>query len=327
MVSKSQKVRLGIFIIVSSFLFLVLLFIIGTAQLFQEKDIYYIAYEDVSVSGLEIGSPVKYLGINVGTIKDIRIDLEDINRIVVTVALTPGTPVKRDARAEISAIGITGLKMIEIRGGSNTAALLDKEQYILAGSSLTEEITGKAEILGEKLEILLNNLNRFTQAENLDKITVLVETATSTFQSIDETIIENRGDLHNSIQNISLVTARLDTIAWLAQNSSERINQITKSDTLGKILANIQDVTLSLKEANLIGLIHQLGEVVAQTSRVLDAMDHDLESGSKDFLNSLQKLKSVLDYLDEAARMINEDPSILIRGTTLEDIPDEDLDG
>ncbi len=320
MVSKSQKVRLGIFIIVSSFLFLVLLFIIGTAQLFQEKDIYYIAYEDVSVSGLEIGSPVKYLGINVGTIKDIRIDLEDINRIVVTVALTPGTPVKRDARAEISAIGITGLKMIEIRGGSNTAALLDKEQYILAGSSLTEEITGKA-------EILLNNLNRFTQAENLDKITVLVETATSTFQSIDETIIENRGDLHNSIQNISLVTARLDTIAWLAQNSSERINQITKSDTLGKILANIQDVTLSLKEANLIGLIHQLGEVVAQTSRVLDAMDHDLESGSKDFLNSLQKLKSVLDYLDEAARMINEDPSILIRGTTLEDIPDEDLDG
>ncbi|MCB0316686.1 MAG: MCE family protein, partial [Calditrichaeota bacterium] len=56
-------------------------------------------------SGLEVGSPVKYLGIKVGTIKNISIAPEDVSRIIVKVALKPGTPVKEDARADIVSIG------------------------------------------------------------------------------------------------------------------------------------------------------------------------------------------------------------------------------
>ena len=116
MPTSSQKLRLGIFIFVGIFAFLILMIIIGSEQIFKEKDIYFISYKDISVSGLEVGSPVKYLGVGVGSIKDIHIDPEDVSRVVVSVALEPGTPIKRDARAEIAIIGITGLKMIEIRG-------------------------------------------------------------------------------------------------------------------------------------------------------------------------------------------------------------------
>ena len=81
MITRSQKYRLGIFIAVSVFLIVLLLIIIGTEQFLKEQDIYYIAYRDISVSGLEVGSPVKYLGLGVGTIRDIEIDPEDINAI------------------------------------------------------------------------------------------------------------------------------------------------------------------------------------------------------------------------------------------------------
>jgi len=74
MPSRSQKIRLGVFIVISSFALLILLFIIGSKKLFAEKDIYYISYNDVSVSGLEIGSPVKYLGISIGSIQNIDFD-------------------------------------------------------------------------------------------------------------------------------------------------------------------------------------------------------------------------------------------------------------
>ncbi len=326
MPTKSQKIRLGIFMFSGLLALIALLIIIGSEQIFKEKDVYYISYKDVSVSGLEVGSPVKYLGLGVGAIRDIRIDPEDVSRIVVTIALEPGTPIKKDARAVIASIGITGLKMIEISGGSNQAELLEPGQYITAGASIADEITGKAEIIAEKIELVLNNLNRFTQPENLDKISRLAESATVTFDNVSSLIVENRRGLANTIVHTQAAIARIDTISLYLLETSEQIHRLTLSDTLGQILSNVNEVTMKLKRANLINLIDELSEAVVRTNDLLRTIDHDMERGSVDFLKSMRKLRSALNFLDQAARQINEDPSILIRGTSLEEIPDDELD-
>lgn len=326
MQSHSQKFRLGIFIIAGTFAILILLFIIGSEQFLKEKDIYFIGYENLSVSGLEVGSPVKYLGISVGTIDDIHIDPTDVSRVIVSIALEPGTPVKRDARAEIAAIGITGLKMIEIRGGSQQAEILDPGEYIRPGGSITEEITGKAEVIAEKIELVVNNLNKFTQPENLNKIIKFTESATETFENLNTMLIENRKDFRNTVHLASSAMTRLDTISNLLQASIEEIHFITTSDTLKQIVENVREITVGLKKANLVSLIDQLGELVERTNKLLVSIDHDMSRGSIDFLSGIQRLKSALEYLDETSRMINEDPSILLRGTSTEEIPDEELD-
>jgi phospholipid/cholesterol/gamma-HCH transport system substrate-binding protein len=326
MPTSSQKLRLGIFIFVGILAFLVLMIIIGSEQIFKDKDIYYISYKDISVSGLEVGSPVKYLGVGVGTIKDIFIDPEDVSRVVVTVALEPGTPIKRDARAEIAIIGITGLKMIEIRGGSQEEVLLDPEGYIRPGGSITEEITGKAEVIADKIEIVVNNLTKFTQPENLEKITLLADKASATFENINLILEENRKDFRTTIKNTNMTMARLDTMSYLLQESIDEIHQITTGDTLKQIVENVREVTEKLRESDIVSLVHRLDELVERVNYLLIAVDHDLERGSKDFIKSIQKLKSALIYLDETSRLINEDPSILIRGTSIEDAPDDDLD-
>ena len=324
--SSLQKTRLGIFIFFSVIAFLLLMFIIGSEQIFKDKDIYYIAYQDISVSGLEVGSPVKYLGVGVGVIKDIHIDPKDVSKVIVTIALEPGTPIKKDARAEIAIIGITGLKMIEIRGGSQKAALLEVGENIRPGGSITEEITGKAEVIADKIEILVNNLTRFTQPENLEKITLLADRATITFDNLNGMLEENRKDLRNTIYNTNLTMARLDTMSRLLQYSMEEIHQITSGDTLKQIVENVRQVTERIKQSDIVSLVNRLDELVERVNYLLIAVDHDLERGSKDFITSVQKLKSTLIYLDETSRLINEDPSILIRGTSLEDLPDDDLD-
>jgi phospholipid/cholesterol/gamma-HCH transport system substrate-binding protein len=326
MPSSSQKTRLGIFIFAGIVAFLILMLIIGSEQIFKEKDIYSISYKDISVSGLEKGSPVKYLGVGVGSIKDIFIDPEDVSRVVVSVALEPGTPIKRDARAEIAIIGITGLKMIEIRGGSQEAAILDVGEYIRPGGSITEVITGKAEVIADKIEILINNLTRFTQPENLEKITLLADKATSTFDNLNVILEENRRDLRNTIINTNVTMARLDTMSLLLHASVYEIHQLITGDTLKQIVENVREVTERLSESDIVSLVHRLDELVERVNHLMIAVDHDLERGSKDFITSVQKLKSTLIYLDETSRMINEDPSILIRGTSTDDIPDDDLD-
>jgi phospholipid/cholesterol/gamma-HCH transport system substrate-binding protein len=326
MPSRSQKVRLGVFIVISSFALLMLLFIVGSKKFFEERDIYYIHYRDLSVSGLEIGSPVKYLGISIGSIKSIDFDPEDVYTVIVTISITPGTPIKKDSRANIEAIGITGLKMIEIRGGSNEAELLNPYDQIKPGSSITEDITGKAEEIANKVEKVMNNLLEFTAPEKLNKIITLAESATESFDNINAMVEENRSNLRQSLAYGSTVMARLDTISVALQQSAAAIEKITASDTLSQIVANLYDMSTKLTQANLVVLVDRLREVVEKTNKILVTMDRDIELGSRDFLISLDKLKSTLDNLDETSRLLREDPSILIKGVDIEDIPDEDLD-
>ncbi len=326
MPSRSQKIRLGVFIVISSFALLVLLFIVGSKQFFQDRDIYYISYRDVSVSGLEIGSPVKYLGINIGTIKSIDFDPKDVYNVIITVAVKPGTPIKKDAQANIEAIGITGLKMIEIRGGSNEAELCQTGQFIKAGGSLTEDITGKAEVIANKIERVVNNLIEFTAPEKLEKIIKLAESSTHAMDNINALVAENRQNLYEGLGSAKIVMARMDTISYSLQVATAKIERLTQSDTLDQIVSNVYEVSEKLTKTDLVSTIARLGEVVERTNKLLISLDRDMERGSRDFLASLQKLKSALDYLNEASRLVNEDPSVLIRGAEVDEIPDDDLD-
>src|SRR6056297_2092454 len=204
--NRSQKIRLGVFLFVSLALLLAVIGYFTAREFFEKEDVYYVSYEGVSVSGLEVGSPVKYMGIKVGTIKDINIDPENVNKVIVELALKPDTPIKEDATAEITSMGITGLKAIEISGGTNEAESLEPGSYIQAGSSMTQEITGKAEIIAQKAEKVLNNLQLFTQPDNLnkitdmvDKISMLAEQTNQTVIKIDTIVTENRADIRESI--------------------------------------------------------------------------------------------------------------------------------
>src|SRR5690554_1014810 len=85
--TKAQKIRLGIFVLISASLLIFLVVWFTARQLLEKSDTYYVAFSGVSVSGMEVGSQVKYLGIRVGTIADIAIHPEDVTSILVTLAL------------------------------------------------------------------------------------------------------------------------------------------------------------------------------------------------------------------------------------------------
>jgi len=326
MPTQSQKRRLGVFIVLIIIMLIALLVIIGSQQFLKEQDIYLISYKDISVSGLEIGSPVKYLGLGVGTIKDLQIDEEDISKINIKIAVKSGTPIKKDAHADIEFIGITGLKMIEIRGGSSAADLLTPGDYIQAGGSISELITGKAEVIMEKVELLINNLNAFSKPENLNKIIDLAANANSTFEELDLLLKENRRDLREIVSQAKITGARLDTITQFLVPTGESMRHVSLSDTLNAILSNVNKVTQSLRKADLDLIIEELAVTLDRTNQILKIVDYDLVKGRENLFISLEKLRSTLQYLDEAARMMNEDPSVLLRGTKYQDIPDEDLD-
>lgn len=67
---RSDHFKLGIFVLVGTFLFLVVVLVLGGGDLFRDR-YRFETYMDEAVNGLSIGSPVKYRGVDVGSVTDI----------------------------------------------------------------------------------------------------------------------------------------------------------------------------------------------------------------------------------------------------------------
>jgi phospholipid/cholesterol/gamma-HCH transport system substrate-binding protein len=330
--TRAQNIRLGIFITISLAILLGLVGFFTSREFFEKTDTYYVQFHDVSVGGLEVGSPVKYMGIKVGSITDITIDPENVQNIIITLELEPDTPIRKDARADINTLGITGLKTIEIRAGSNDAVTLEVGGYIQPGSSITEEITGKAEIIAQKAESVLNNLQKFTRPENLDKITILAEEMTDltrrtkkTVNNIDSLVMENRSAIQLAIKDVTATSSNLKQTSVLMNETLQRINLLVTSDSVSEILINTREVSQSLKEAEIAKMVQNISEAANQADELLIRINRDFDLNSDEITQNLRLLRETLENLNNASRKINQDPSILFRGVNDKRAPDSEL--
>ena len=85
--------------------------------------LYRIHFAD-SVSGLALGDPVKYHGVDVGAVEALSIDPADSRQVQVDVKLNKDAPVKTDTRASLQLKGITGVVYVELSGGDPQAKSL-----------------------------------------------------------------------------------------------------------------------------------------------------------------------------------------------------------
>jgi phospholipid/cholesterol/gamma-HCH transport system substrate-binding protein len=90
----------------------------------RHDDVLYRIHFHDSVSGLAAGDPVKFRGVDVGTVKSLGIDPDDSRLVLVDLRLRKETPVKTDTRASLTLKGITGVVYIELSGGDPTAQTL-----------------------------------------------------------------------------------------------------------------------------------------------------------------------------------------------------------
>jgi len=84
----------------------------------------YVAFFVESVSGLNVRAPVKYKGVEVGSVRQIAIDLQNPERVRVLLEIEHGVPLKQDTFAVLSVQGLTGIAFIELEGRSRAAPLI-----------------------------------------------------------------------------------------------------------------------------------------------------------------------------------------------------------
>lgn len=76
---------------------------------------HYEIYFEGSVSGLERGAAVRYLGVGVGRVRQMNIDPRDPARVQVIVDIESSTPISDRTLAELQLQGVTGLLYIDLQ--------------------------------------------------------------------------------------------------------------------------------------------------------------------------------------------------------------------
>ena len=112
----SREVRVGLFLVVAFFILIALFELVGKETLFERMVEYRTSFK--SIPGLKVGDPVRLAGVDIGTVKEIRVVGA---RVEVALRVKPGTPVKTDSIATIKLTSLLGTNFVDLTFGSPTA--------------------------------------------------------------------------------------------------------------------------------------------------------------------------------------------------------------
>ncbi|RPJ68968.1 MAG: MCE family protein [Alphaproteobacteria bacterium] len=160
------KVRLGLFIAGGFMLFVISIFIIGKQKnLFNP--VFKLTTTFYNVSGLQVGSNIRFSGINVGTVDNISIINDSTVRVDMLILKNVQRFIKSDSEAGIGSAGIIGDRILIIAQGSDDAPAAKDGQQIASNEPVeTDAImaslqvtAGNAEIVSLQLAEIMFNIN------------------------------------------------------------------------------------------------------------------------------------------------------------------------
>ena len=307
-----NRLKVGLFVTVSFLLLAGSLLWLAGSRFLQPVDTYSILFVE-SVSGLLPGAAVEYQGVTVGKVETIGLTQDTPPRARVTVALQPGTPIRQDTTAHLIGSFVTGIRYIELAGGSSAAPVLEPGAVIPVQRGGLEEFRDRAGAISERL---LDTLTRIEQG-------VLSE--------------QNLTAVTNFLRNMSLLAEDLRTSLDEVSTPDTRQALRTMVDNLAQAAAGIKSATDAINTIRgdlyndgrtMMVQIRQTAAVTAKLAnevrQLTQHVDDVVVENRHELKQLLANLSNTSHELRELSESLREDPSAIVWGTTVsaKEIPD-----
>ncbi|HNW82343.1 MAG TPA: MlaD family protein [bacterium] len=314
-ITTAQKRRVAIFFIFGAGIVILITTLLVGNRLLKREDCYYTRFTDISVAGLTEGSSVKFQGMNIGHISEISIDSENTAVVQIGFCLKPGVPIKEGTKAQLGNIGITGLKFLELQGGG-TGNNIPVGGEIPSQKSDWDEITGKATVIAEKLESILNTVNiaiKGVKKEDIEQIATNVKGITG---SVDVILKDNKNDIKSII-------SRVDTLLKEVNGNMSNINAITSNvkdmtspkGSISKTLAIMEETVRELQNdyrgADVKDKIDRMFALVETTQKTIETVNLTLERNKEHIDKTFTEMSDGMSNFNEFTRIIMENPASL----------------
>jgi len=198
----------------------ILAFFLWFANLQLNRQFAYYDIDFTSVSGLSEASDVRFAGLPVGQVVNVRLSPNGDGTVRVRVEVDAETPVRTDSIATIEAQGVTGVSFVGISSGSPDAPLLTEASQaeiptIEAGQSVLQALSQDApQILEETLGVV-RELRELIGGENqarVENILLNVERASESFAQALDDFSEVSGTVSGFAEQLDQFNATLEQI-------------------------------------------------------------------------------------------------------------------
>ncbi len=293
----TREVKVGLFLVVAFLILIVMFELVGKQALFARTVEYKTSFK--SIPGLKVGDPVKLAGVDVGTVRDIRVVGA---RVEVDFGVKEGTPVKTDSVATIKLTSLLGTNFLDLTFGSPAAPLA------ASGSTLVSSEPPDLNVLLARLNDAAGDVQTLVKQVN-EGLGKSIEPIASTFQTMDriaKRIDKGEGTLGKLVTDDSLYRQ----IKGIAGNLNKVSDQLARGQgTLGKLVnddslyKDLRGLTADLRTAS--GTFNRVAKEIDNGQGTLGKLVKD-DSLYRDARGMLTEARDALSGLRTVSKKINE---------------------
>jgi phospholipid/cholesterol/gamma-HCH transport system substrate-binding protein len=269
----------------------------GDRREFARYEIYF----EGSVSGLSQGSPVRYLGVDVGRVVTLAVNRDDPGRVKVITEIDSAAPLSGATRARLGLLGLTGLLYIDLQldpeadpawslaKGDEYPVIQSRKGGIEAFLESLPDLVGKAGTVMTRIDALLGDENLQAVGESLRNI----RDASNELPELVHGLAEAAVDLRGTAQELTALAQRLNAVAAASQPRLE---------------ASLASVRVAAEK--LAKIAESLDRIVAGNEATLAALTGP---GAAELQQLVVDVRDASAEFRELARTLRERPSSLVR--------------
>lgn len=269
---------------------------VGTRKAYDR----YVIYMSEAVSGLNKQASVKYNGVDVGFVEQIKIDRKNLQRVRLLVKIEEETPITESTTATLVSLGITGLTYIELstkepqsprlkkKPGERFPVIKSQPSLLVQIDTILRDAMSNVELLTKHFGEIFSKETATELKKTLDNMAEITETLARNSSRIDQSI----KDASITLQNTAKISEELPTITQQLKNTLTATESTTK-----RIAEASKNVSLTMSESR-IAIQNFSRQTIPDTSRVMTNLEN--------ILNNLERLTDELQ----------QQPGLIFHGKT-----------
>ncbi|MDL2405649.1 MlaD family protein [Rhizobium calliandrae] len=212
-----------------------------------------------SANGLSVGSPVRFNGIQVGSVLGLSIDADDPNYSLAFTEVRADAPVYTSTRAILEIQGLTGAAYIELSGGRNgdenilkRSIETGKRAVLLADQSSVTNLLNTADKILNRANDTIGDIQGFI-SDSRGPLTDTVRNA----QKFSKALADNSGNIDKFLASVGQLSDTIKSVSPRVQSTLDAIEKLVRAvdankindvvNNADKITANVADASTDLK--------------------------------------------------------------------------------